>query len=173
MPTCKPIESASPMVEVEPEVASAGEGATAGMKRKDPPPTTLFSSSMTSSSLTSSLRTSTTSSISTLNNLLPTPTNLSTRLLQEIDTGELYMEENNAITNPTASVGANITVYSPTDVVQPKPTLIDEPPSGSDSLCWSFFKLFDPNCHPDLQKYVQCTLCNKKYLVEIIVQLVE
>jgi hypothetical protein len=160
MPTIKPIESASPTVEVETEVASAGEGATAGTKRKDPPPTTLFSSSMTLSSLTSSLRTSTTSSISTLNNLLPTPTNLSTRLRQEIDT-ELDMEET-AIANPAESVGAEITVNSPTDVVQPKPTLIDEPPSGCDSLCWSFFKLFDPNCHPDLEKYAQCMLCNTK-----------
>ena len=67
------------------------------------------------------------------------------------------------ITNPTESVGAKITVNSPTeDVVQPKPTLIDEPPSGSNSPIWSFFKLFDPNCHPDLQKYSQCTLCNTK-----------
>lgn len=161
MQTSKPIESVSPTVEVETEVESAGESATAGMKRKDPPPTTLFSSSMTSSSLTSSLRTSTTSSISTSNNLLPTPTNLSTRLLQEIDT-EQYREEN-AIANPTESIGAEITVNSPTtDVVQPKPTLIDEPPSGSNSPLWSFFKLFDPDCHPDLENYVQCTLCNKK-----------
>ena len=161
MPTSEPIESASPTVEVETEVASAGEGATAGMKRKDPPPTTSFSSSMTSSSLTSSLQTSTTSSISTLNNRLPTPTNLSTRLLQEIDT-ELYREKN-TITNPTESVGAEITVNSPTeDVVQPKPTLIDVPPSGSNSPIWSFFKLFDPDCHPELQKYSQCTLCNTK-----------
>jgi hypothetical protein len=175
MPTSEPIESASPTLEVETEVASAGEGATAGMKRKDPPPTTSFSSSMTLSSLTSSLRTSTTSSISTLNNRLPTPTNLSTHLLQEIDTAanlstrliqeidtELYRGEN-AITNPTESVGAEITVNSPTeDVVQPKPTLIDKAPSGGNSPIWSFFKLFDPDCHPDLEKYAQCTLCNTK-----------
>ena len=96
-----------------------------------------------------------------MNNRLPTPTNLSTRLLQEIDT-ELYREKN-TITNPTESVGAEITVNSPTeDVVQPKPTLIDKAPSGGNSPIWSFFKLFDPNCHPDLEKYAQCMLCNTK-----------
>ncbi len=43
-----PLDSASPAVNTV--MASSGEGATAGMKRKDPPTMTPFSSFMTSSS---------------------------------------------------------------------------------------------------------------------------
>ncbi len=119
---------------------------------------------MTSSSSNSSMQTS--SASSTLNNLLPTPTNLS-NLLPEIDKDKELDSEEDATTSPSPSVGAaKITLNFPTDVVvSPPQTLIDKPLStrgDSNSPCWSFFKLFNPSCHPELEKYVQCMLCHVK-----------
>jgi hypothetical protein len=132
---------------------SAGEEATAGagMKRKDPlppPPHDMINSaSLTTSSPSKLLRI-------TLNNVLPTPKNLS-NLLPEMD--KAPSEEQDATTISPCS--------PPIDVVPP-PTLIDyKSPTtsrGNSSPCWSFFKLFDPSRHPDLEQYAQCTLCDTK-----------
>ena len=169
MPTTfDPPDSASPAINTEVVVvASSGEEATAGMKRKDPPTTTLLSSLATpSSSSNSSMRTS--SSLLTLNNLLPTPTNLSNLLTKTEENSKDSSEmENNASTISTGGespfVGAaKVTSTSrPTDGVVP-PTLICKPPSASVAPCWAYFRLFDPSHHPDLESYVQCMLCDAR-----------
>ena len=122
---------------------------TAGMKRKNCPSPSASNSSMQTSSILST----------NFSNLFP-------GMEKDKDSD---MEED-ATTCPSSSVGANshrgyITLNSSTDVVVPPPMMIDKPPSGigfSPSPCWPFFMLFDPLCHPELEKYVQCMLCDTK-----------